>query len=77
MLPKVAVDGVGAVGEPVPAVAVLYQSKLVPVAESCTEEKPWQNTTGLVTPGAAGTAVTFTVITALVGLSQPAIVCDA
>ena len=77
MLPNVAAETVGAVAEPVPPDATLYQSKFDPVAESCTEGEPWHKTTGLVTVGAEGTAVTFTVITTRVGLSQPAIVCVA
>ena len=77
MVPIVEAETVGAVAEPVPPDATLYQSKFDPVAESCTDAEPWHKTTGLVTPGAEGTAVMFTVITALVGLSQPAIVCVA
>ena len=62
--PTVAVDGVGAVADPVPPVAVVYQRRFVPVAVSGTGETPWQYTTGDVTPGAPGNAVTFTVIAA-------------
>ena len=77
MLPNVAAETVGAVVELVPLAATVYHNKLLPVAESCTDVEPWHNTTGLVTAGAAGTDVMFTVITTLVGLSQPDIVCDA
>ena len=77
MLPNVAVETVGAVDEPMPPADAVYQSRFIPVAESCIDGEPWHNTNGLETPGAAGTAVTFTVIGALIGLSQPAIVCDA
>ena len=77
MLPNVAAETVGAVVELVPLAATVYHNKLLPVAESCTDVEPWHNTTGLVTVGAEGTAVTFTVITTRLGLSQPAIVCVA
>jgi hypothetical protein len=33
VVPVVAVDGTGAVGEPVPPLAVVYHSRLVPVAD--------------------------------------------
>ena len=65
----VAVLGVGAVTEPVPPVAVEYQSKFVPVAVSAVAAVFWQYVTGVTTIGAAGVAVTFTTIDAL-GPSQ-------
>jgi hypothetical protein len=77
VVPNEAADAVGAVVDPIPPEAVLYQSRFVPVAVSCTDGEPWHKTNGLVTLGATGTAVTFTVITALVGLSQLFIVCVA
>ena len=67
-MPAVAVDGVGAVAEPVPPVAVVYHSNPVPVAVSAVAVAPWQYVTGVVTVGADGVAVTFTTIDAL-GLS--------
>jgi hypothetical protein len=63
------VDGVGAVAEPVPPEAVVYQRRLVPVAVSAEAVAPWQYTTGLVTTGAAGVGLTVTSICAL-GPSQ-------
>ncbi len=63
-----AVDGVGAVAEPVPPVSLVYHNKLVPVAVSGCAVAPWQYVTSC-TVGAAGKAVTVTVIFAL-GLSQ-------
>ena len=64
------VTGVGAVDEPVPPVAAVYQSKLVPVAVSGTAVVFWQYVTGVVTPGAAGVGLIVTVIEAR-GPSQP------
>ncbi len=69
MLPTVAVEGTGAVAEPVPPVAAVYQSKLDPVAVKAVAVAFWQYVTGVVTVGAAGVAVILTVICAL-GLSQ-------
>jgi hypothetical protein len=63
------VEGVGAVAEPVPPEAVVYQSRLVPAAVSAETAAPWQYTTGLVTIGAAGVGFTVTSICAL-GPSQ-------
>ena len=60
----VVVDGVGAVEDPVPPLATVYQSKLVPVAVSGVAVEFWQYVTGEDTVGAAGVAVTFTVIVA-------------
>lgn len=37
-----AVTGVGAVPAPVPPVAAVYHSRLVPVAESAGAVAPWQ-----------------------------------
>ena len=68
MPPTAAVLGVGGVALPVPPVAAVYQSKLVPVAVSAVAVAPWQYAIG-ATVGAAGVAVTFTVIAAL-GPSQ-------
>ena len=46
------VDGIGAVVMPVPPVAVVYQSKFVPVASNATAVAPWQYADELVTAGA-------------------------
>jgi len=64
VLPAVVVEGVGAVALPTPPVAAVYHNRFVPVAVSGTAVAPWQYVTGLVTVGAAGNAVTFTVIAA-------------
>ena len=58
MLPTVAVEGVGAVEDPVPPVAAVYHKRFVPVAVNGVAVAPWQYTTGVVTPGAEGTDVT-------------------
>ena len=42
VVPGVTVDGVGAVGEPVPPEAVVYHKRFVPVAVSGTAVAPWQ-----------------------------------
>jgi hypothetical protein len=42
VLPTIAVDGTGAVGEPTPPVAVVYQSRLRPVPVSADEVTFWQ-----------------------------------
>ncbi len=64
-----AVPGVGGVDEPVPPVALAYQSKLAP--EAVRADAGWlrQSWTGLVTMGAAGSALTVTVMGTL-GLSH-------
>ena len=61
--------GVGGVDELVPPVAAVYHNKPVPVAVS--GEAVWfsQSNTGDVTAGAAGVALTVTVMGTL-GLSQ-------
>ena len=41
-MPAVTVDGVGAVAKPVPPVAAVYQSKLVPVAVNADAAEFWQ-----------------------------------
>ncbi len=64
MLPIAVVDGVGAVVLPVPPVAVVYHIRFVPDAVNGTAVAPWQYVTGVLTVGAAGRAVTFTVIAA-------------
>ena len=69
-MPRVVVGGVGAIVEPVPPVAEMYQSKLVPVAVSCAGVEFWHISIGLITDGAAGVAYTFTVTDVLVKLSQ-------
>ena len=50
--PVAVVNGVGAVADPTPPVAVLYQSKLVPVAVKAVAGAFWQYVTGVVTVGA-------------------------
>ena len=65
VFPVAAVDGVGAVAEPTPPAAVVYQRRLVPVAVKGTEAVPWQYTTGVITVGAAGVGLIVTVIAAL------------
>ena len=50
--PVADVNGVGAVADPTPPVAVLYQSKLVPVAVKAVAVAFWQYVTGVVTVGA-------------------------
>ena len=53
----------------VPPVAVVYHNKFVPVADSGVAVAFWQKVTDETTTGAAGSAVTVTVI-AERGLSQ-------
>ena len=72
-MPAVAVFGVGAVPDPVPPVAVVYQFRFVPVALSAVAVVFWQYVTGLVTVGAFGVAFTVTAIVAL-DPSQPFVV---
>ncbi len=69
VVPVVAVEGVGAVVLPVPPVADVYQRRLLPLAVRAVAVAPWQYVTSC-TVGAAGGAVTVTVIAAR-GLSQP------
>jgi hypothetical protein len=64
VLPALAVEGVGAVADPVPPVAAVYHSKFDPLAVKATAVLPWQTGAGLETPGAAGIAFTFTTIAA-------------
>ena len=64
MLPGVVVEGVGAVGLPVPPVGTVYHSRLDPFAVNGTAVAFWQYVTGVVTPGAAGKAITITVMEA-------------
>ena len=61
VLPAVAVDGVGAVADPVPPVAAVYHNKLVPVADNADAVAFKQYTTGVVTVGAAVDSFTVTV----------------
>ena len=61
MLPTVVVEGVGAVALPVPPVAVVYQSKPVPVAVRAVAVEFWQYVTGLVTVGNAGVVMIVTI----------------
>ena len=68
-MPAAAVDGIGAVAEPVPPVGVVYHSNPVPVAISAVAVAPWQYVTGDVTVGAGVIAIMVTVMAAL-GLSQ-------
>ena len=70
--PVAVVNGVGAVADPTPPDGVLYQSKLVPVADKVVAVAFWQYVTGVVTVG-AGVELMVTVIDAL-GPSQVAIV---
>ena len=69
MLPTAAVEGVGAVDEPVPPVAVVYHNKPLPVAVSGEAVWFWQSCTGVFTTGAAGMGLTVTV-TGTLALSQ-------
>ena len=69
-MPGVAVLGVGAVALPIPPVATVYHNRPVPVAVRAVAVAVWHYVTGVVTPGKAGVALTFTTIPAL-GLSQP------
>jgi hypothetical protein len=50
----------GAIGLPVPPVAELYQSKLVPLAVNGSTITSWQYVNGLTTEGAAGVMFMFT-----------------
>ena len=61
-MPATVVLGIGAVLLPVPPVAVVYHIKFVPVAESAVAVTFWQYVTDETTTGAAGSAVTVTVI---------------
>ena len=70
--PVAVVNGVGAVEDPMPPVAVLYQNKLVPVAVKAVAVAFWQYVTGVVTVG-AGVEFMVTVIDAR-GPSQVAMV---
>jgi hypothetical protein len=63
--PVVVVEGVGAVPLPVPPVAAVYHSRLVPVAVSGTAVAFWQYVTGLVTVGAGGVGFTVMVLVAV------------
>ena len=54
MVPILAVEGVGAVEEPVPPVAAVYHNRPVPVAVKGEAVAPLQRFTGVITPGAAG-----------------------
>lgn len=72
MVPTVVVTGVGAVADPVPPVAVVYQSKVFPapaVADKGTAVVFWQYETGEVAAGAAGLG--FTVMVKLLELEHP------
>ena len=58
MVEPVAVgNGVGAVADPTPPVAVLYQSKLVPVEVKAVAVAFWQYVTVVVTVGAGVTGM--------------------
>ena len=50
--PDAVVNGVGAVADPMPPVALIYQSKLVPVAVKAVAVAFWQYATVVVTVGA-------------------------
>ena len=69
------VEGVGAVGEPVPELGGggnVYHKRLVPAAVKLAVE-PWQNPAGVVTDGADGTSFTV-IVTVALGPSQLLIV---
>ena len=68
-MPTLAVEGVGAVAEPVPPVAVVYHKRLAPVAISGDAGTPLQSATGVMTTGGLGLAFTITVMDTL-GLSH-------
>ncbi len=70
-MPGEAVDGVGAVAEPVPPVAVVYQRRLVPVAVSAEAVAPWQYEMGLVTAGAGGVTGCGLIVTDVIPDVQP------
>ena len=72
VVPVADVNGVGAVADSTPPVAVLYQSKLLPVAVKVVAVAFWQYVTVVVTVG-AGVAFMVTVIDAR-GPSQVAMV---
>ena len=53
------VDGIGAVVEPIPPIATVYQSNPTPFAVSAGAVNPWQYVNMLLfTMGAAGSALT-------------------
>ena len=68
-VPAVVVEGVGAVGLPVPPVGFVYHKKFVPVAVSAVAVAFWQYVMVAVTVGGGVDAVTLTVIANL-GPSQ-------
>ena len=68
------VKGVDAVAKPVPPVAAVYQSRLVPVAVKGTAALFSQYGAGVVTAGFAGVGLTVTVIK-LLELAQPETLC--
>ena len=70
MLPAVAVLGTGAAATPVPPVAFVYQSRLLPVAVQAVAVAFWQYVMGDVTVGAGVLVVILTVIVAR-GPSHP------
>ncbi len=69
----VAVLGIGATALPTPPTETVYQSKFVPVADSATDDAPWQYVTGVVTVGFAGNPLMVTLIWERV-LTHPVIV---
>lgn len=69
-MPAVVEEGVGAVEDPVPPVALVYHSKPVPVAESGDVGAAWQYVMEEVAVGAAGVGFTVTAM-AVRGPSQP------
>ena len=71
MLPAVAVLGIGAVGVPVPPVAVVYHNRSVPFAVNAVAVSSTQYFMGeLLTDGADGMALTVTVAVAVNKTSQ-------
>lgn len=70
VVPVEAVDGVGAVDEPVPPVALVYHSSPTPEADSGAAVVPMQYAGGAVAAGAAGSGLIVMVMAAR-GPSQP------
>lgn len=61
-MPGTLVDGVGAVADPVPPVALVYHNSPVPVAVSCAAGWPWQYAgEGAATVGGGEMGLTVTV----------------
>ena len=69
-LPGAEVEGVGAAALPVPPVAVVYQSRLLPVAVSGAAVLPIHRLTGLLTVGAPGVICGRMVMVAAIAVPQ-------